>query len=328
MPKVLCASLNAEDGPHWKILREAGFEVGVVPRDADLFVEDNLISALTGYEAVIAGSEPYTRRVIESLPDLRVIARSGVGFDAIDLPACDAAGVVVTTTPGVNHHAVAEHAVALLMGVARGFPETDRQVREDRWQRLVRPRVMGRTLGIVGLGRIGRAVATRAVGLGLNVLAYEPFPNKEFTEQWKVELVEFDDLLARSDYVSLHCPMSRETRHLMNAETFAKMKPGSVLINTSRGGLVNERALYVALTSGPLRAAGLDVFEVEPLPLDSPLLTLSNVLLSGHVAGLDAESQRDTFIMVAETILAFHRGEWPSECIQNLKGTTHWSWNR
>lgn len=328
MPKVLCASLNADRGPHIEILQAAGFELKHVPAGTDIFVEENLVSLLKDCVAVIAGSEPYPATVLRACPELRVIARSGVGYDAIDLEACDKAGVVVTTTPGVNHHAVAEQTIALLLGVARGFPEADRQVREGRWQRFVFPRVMGSTLGLVGLGRIGRAVATRAVGLGMNVLACDPFPHVEFAEQWGVELTGFDDLLGRSDYVSLHCFMSAGNRHLMNAGTFAKMKKGSVLINTARGGLVDEKALYQVIKSGHLRGAGLDVFEIEPLPLDSPLLTLDNVLTAGHVAGLDIESVRDTFTMVAETIISLRDGGWPAECVRNMQGVTGWKWNR
>jgi D-3-phosphoglycerate dehydrogenase / 2-oxoglutarate reductase len=327
MPRVMCTSLNAKDGPHRRILAENGCELIDAPRHLNLFDEDILIALMADCEAVLAGSEPYTRRVIESLPRLRAICRTGVGYDAIDLAACDDAGVVVTITPGVNHHSVAEHTIALLMGVARGFPELDRKVRENRWDRQARPRVMGATLGIVGLGRIGQAVATRAVGLGLKVLAQEPFPNQEFVDRWNIELVSLDDLLARSDYVSLHCPAARECRHLINARTLARMKPGSVLINTARGSIVDEAALYDALKSGHLRGAGLDVFEVEPLPLSSPLLTLDNVLLAGHVAGLDRESHRDTFAMVAETVVDLYNGRWPAECVVNLKGRTGWSWN-
>lgn len=326
--KVVCTSLNAESGPHIEIFRNAGVDVRIVPRDRSLFDADSLIQMLGDCDAVVAGAEPYPRRVIESLPNLRVIARTGVGFDAIDLQACDDRGVVVATTPGVNHHSVAEHTIALLMGVARGFPETDRQVREGRWKRIARPRVMGRTIGLVGLGRIGQATATRAIGLGLKVLAYEPFPVPEFVEQWKIELTSLEDLFRRSDYVSLHCPMSPENRHMINARTLEMMKPGAVLINTARGALVDEQALYEALKSGRLRGAGLDVFEVEPLPLDSPLLTLNNVLLANHVAGLDEESHNDTFAMAAQIILDLKEGRWPAHCIQNLKGRTDWSWER
>ena len=328
MPKVKTLSLNGDQGPHFEILRSNGFEVDVAPRDISLFDEDNVISVLADCQASIAGSEPYSQKVIRALPDLRVIARSGVGFDAVDLQACNDAGVVVATTPGVNHHSVAEHTISLLMGVARGFPELERRVREDRWKRTATPRVMGSTLGIMGLGWIGRAVATRAVGLGMKVVAHELYPNKEFVEQWKIELVDFVELLRQSDFVTLHLPMSAENRHIMNAETFGRMKQGSVLINTARGGLVDERALCDALRSGHLRAAGLDVFEVEPLPLDSPLLELDNVLMSGHIAGLDIQSQHDTFVMVANIIVDLYNGGWPADCIQNLKGVTDWNWKR
>lgn len=326
MPKVVCTSLNAEEGPHFGVFEEAGFECVVVDRSRNLFRNDVLIEALAGAHGILAGSEPYPPNVIAALPDLRVIARTGVGFDAVDLAACDAAGIVVTTTPGVNHHSVAEHTFALLFGVGRGFPESDRQVRECRWKRFANPRIMGRTLGIVGLGRIGQAVYTRAIGVGMNVVVHDPYANPDFVREHGVELVELDDLFTRSDFVTLHCPATPETTHLINDDTLARMKRGSVLINTSRGALVDEAALVRALESGQLRAAGLDVFEVEPLPAESPLIQLPNVLLAGHLAGLDEESHDDTFRMAAETIVGLSRGEWPAHCIQNLKGTADWSW--
>ena len=327
MPKVKSLSLNSLNAPHQAILTSAGFEVEFASPSANVFDEDTLIAELQGCQASVAGSEPYTPRVLEACPELRAICRTGVGFDAVDLPTCDARGIVVTTTPGVNHHAVAEHTIALLMGVARGFPEVDRRVRENRWQRTTRPRVMGSTIGIVGLGRIGRAVATRAVGLGMNVLAFEPYPQKEFVETWRVELVELSELFARSDYVTLHCPMSEENHHLINENSIKTMKPGAVVINTARGLLVDETALCEALKSGQIRAAGLDVFEVEPLQLNSPLLELDNVLMSNHIAGLDNESHIDTFEMTAQTIIDLYNGKWPSHCIQNLRGVTDWKWS-
>lgn len=324
--KVKCCALNSDEGPHFGILNEAGFEVHPGDRTKDFWDNDSLIAELAGCCAVVAGSEPYTQGVIESLPDLKVIARTGVGFDAIDLAACDAAGIVVTTTPGVNHHAVAEHAISLLMGVARGFPDQDQRVRRGEWLRIARPRVMDRTLGLIGLGRIGQAVATRAIGLGMKVVAFEPYPDMDFIDQWGIDLLELDELYAVADFVSLHNPLTETSRGMMNAETFAKMKEGAVLINTARGALVNEGDLVLALNSGKLAAAGLDVFCVEPLPTESPLTSMSNVLLSGHVAGLDIESQRDTLTMAAETIIALKSGEWPSLCIQNLKTESNWSW--
>lgn len=326
--RVKCCALGADEGPHFEILDTAGFKVVPGDRSLNFWDEDALIGELDGCVAVVAGSEPYTPRVIEALPELRVIARTGVGFDAIDLETCDARGVVVTTTPGVNHHSVAEHTIALLMGVARGFPDLDQRVRSGQWKRVPYPRVMGTTIGIVGLGRIGQAVATRAIGLGMVVLAHDPYANEQFAGEHGIELVSLDDLLSRSDYVSLHNPVTPETKGMMNAERFAKMKPGSVFINTARGALVDETALYEALKSGHLRGAGLDVFETEPLPTDSPLLEFSNVLLAGHVAGLDIESQRDTLIMAAETIRDLRDGKWPAECIQNPTLTSDWTWER
>jgi phosphoglycerate dehydrogenase-like enzyme len=313
---------------HFEILPEHGFEVLPGNRDRNYWDENQLIEELQGCQAVIAGSEPYTARVLDALPELRVIARTGVGFDAIDLQAADRHQVVVTTTPGVNHHSVAEHTIAMLMGLARGFPDLDQRVRTGRWQRIAYPRVMGRTLGLVGLGRIGQAVATRAVGLGLKVIACEPFANAEFVEKWSIEIVTLDELLSRADFVSLHNPSTPESRGMMNARRFSQMKPGAIFINTARGSLVNEADLIAALQSGHLRGAGLDVFEQEPLPVESPLTRMSNVLLAGHVAGLDVESQRDTLTMAAETIIGLRRGEWPAECIQNLRTTTGWNWNR
>jgi D-3-phosphoglycerate dehydrogenase / 2-oxoglutarate reductase len=328
-PRVRITALSSDEGPHVPLLEAAGFEVLPGVRTRNLWNEDELIAELAGCCAIVAGSEPYTPRVLEACPDLRVIARTGVGFDAINLPTCDRLGIVVATTPGVNHHAVAEHAMALLLGVARGFPGQDQAVRSGKWVRIASPRVLGSTLGIVGLGRIGQATATRAIGLGMKVIAFEPHPNPDFVKQWGIELASLDELLEKSDYVSLHSPVTPETKHLMNAARFAKMKPGSVLINTARGALVDEAALYEALKSGHLRGAGLDVFEVEPLPLSSPLLTLPNVLLAGHVAGLDVESQEDTLKMSADTIINLCGGSWPAERVQNLRGTeSSWKWMR
>lgn len=326
--KVKCCALNSDEGPHFQLLREAGFDVQPGDRSKNFWNSKELIAELTGCCAVVAGSEPYTAEVLVSLPELRVIARTGVGFDAIDLKKCDELGIVVTTTPGVNHHAVAEHAIALLMGVARGFPDQDDRVRKGNWLRIARPRVMDRTLGLVGLGRIGQAVATRAVGLGMKVVANEPYPDMDFVDKHGIELLELDDLFAISDFVSLHNPLSEASRKMMNAETFSKMKQGAVLINTARGALVDEDDLVQALKSGQLSGAGLDVFNVEPLPIESPLTSMSNVLLSGHVAGLDNESQRDTLTMASETIIALKNGEWPRLCIQNLKDVNGWEWDR
>ena len=326
--KVRCTALSSDEGPHVELLQAAGFEVLPGVRTRNYWQADQLIAELTGCSAVVAGSEPYTREVLAALPDLRVIARTGVGFDAVDLAACDEFQVVVATTPGVNHHAVAEHTLAMLLAVARGFPDRDRHVRQGNWLRFNTPRVSGRTLGLFGLGRIGQAVAERAHGLGLHVLAHDPFADPVFAQAKGIELAGAEEVFVRSDFISLHLPAGPATRHFINRETLAMMKPGVILVNTARGSLVDEAALCEALRSGHVQGAGLDVFETEPLPLDSPLLQLDRVLLCGHLAGLDEESQRDTLVMSAQTIISLLQGEWPAVCIQNCKGALPWSWVR
>jgi D-3-phosphoglycerate dehydrogenase / 2-oxoglutarate reductase len=328
MPRVLCTALSTETGPHLKLLADAGFEVIQAPRDQNLYDWHVLQQVAQDIDGVITGSEPWPRALLEQCPRLRVLSRTGVGYDAIDLPACCELGVVVATTPGVNHHAVAEHTIALLFGVSRGFPERDQHVRAGTWHRFSTPRVQGTTLGIIGLGRIGRAVATRARGLGMRVIAHDPYPQDEFADQWNVELVSLEALWPQSDYVTLHLPANQGTRHVINARSLSCMKRGSVLINTARGALVDEAALVDALRSGHLRGAGLDVFEVEPLPLNSSLLSCPNVLLSGHLAGLDHESQFDTLQMSADTIIQLAQGRWPQERIRNFPSQGTWSWSR
>jgi phosphoglycerate dehydrogenase-like enzyme len=326
MPKVVITAKIAKEGPHNKIFHDHGFDVAYPSTGCDVFQEDQLITVLQGADAVLAGSEPYTPRVIAALPQLRTITRAGVGYDAVNLEACDRANIPVCITPGVNHHSVAEHTIALLMAVARGFPHLDRKVRVGEWSRKSFPRVMGKTLGLVGLGRIGQATATRGVGLGMRVIAHEPYPDRDFCQKWNIELVDLNTVLAQADFLSLHCPSTPESRHLIRKENIEKMKPGAVLINTARGTLVNEADLFEALRSHRLAAAGLDVFEVEPLPLTSPLLTLDNVLVSGHIAGLDDESAHGTSKMCAEIITGLYQGRWPTGCVMNLKGKTGWTW--
>ena len=327
MPKLRGLSLMARTESQFQPVIDAGFEVVLNPDGLNPFNEDELIELLQGCDVVNAGSEPYTPRVLEANPQLRHIARSGVGFDAVDLDYCNEHGIVVTTTPGVNHHAVAELAITMVVALGRGFPTHHDNTKSLKWSRAALPRIMGSTIGIVGLGRIGRAVATRAVGLGMNVVAFEPYPNQEFVEQWKIELADLDDLLGRSDFITLHSPSTPDTHHLINESSLAKMKPGSVIVNTARGSLIDESALIKALDSGHVRAAGLDVFEVEPIEANNPLLKMDNVLLSPHVGGLDQQSHEDTFKVLSDTVADLYSGRrWPTECIINRKEQNGWSW--
>ena len=224
MVRVLCTALNAETGPHFQMLADAGHECLVPDRSLDLRNADVLMKTIHDFDAIIAGSEPYPPKVLAASPKLRVLARAGVGFDAINLPACDEKQIVVATTPGVNHHSVAEHAIAMLMALGRGFPALDQEVRRCEWKRIPYPRISGCTLGLVGLGRIGQATATRAIALGMNVLGYDPYPPVDFVKQHGITMVSLEDLLAKSDFVSLHSPMSAATIHMINDQSIATMR--------------------------------------------------------------------------------------------------------
>ena len=329
MPKVLIGSepIRHQPGRFRDLLVKAGFEV-VDPSSDGKMTEEGLLTALPACDAIIAGGETISAAVIAASPKLRAIARTGVGYDAVDLEAAKAGKVVVTITPGANQDAVAEQAFALLLALTKDLLAHDRAIRAGAWTRSPLPRaIRGRTLGIVGLGRIGRAVATRALAFGMPVLAYEPVgDHSAFCSKRGIEQVEFGDLLARSDVVSLHLPLVEETRKLFDASVFGRMKPGSILINTSRGGLVSEPDLVAALRSGHLAGAGLDVFDREPPPADHDLWSLPNVVLTPHMAGVDEVAMADMAEMAARCLVELHRGEWPTECVVNPEVATGWAW--
>lgn len=244
MPKVLIATttLAGVEGPFLTLLRGAGFEV-VYPRQRKPLTEEELLAELQGVAACVAGFEPYTRRVLASCPALRVIARNGVGYDAVDVAAATEHGIAVTVTPGVNQESVAEHTFALLLTLARAVVPQHTAIRGGGWRRDSGVPLRGRTLGLVGLGRIGREVALRAAAFRMRVLAHEPVPDARFVAQHRITLVPLDQLLAESDFVSLHVPLSQESRNLIDARAFHLMKPTAFLINTARGGLIAEADL-------------------------------------------------------------------------------------
>jgi phosphoglycerate dehydrogenase-like enzyme len=319
----------SHSGPHMEVLREAGFELRFPP-DSRLALgqcsEDETIEQLQGASAVIAWAESYSQRVIDALPKLRVISRAGVGYDRVDVRAATERQVVVTITPNANHEAVAEHAFALLFAVAKSLVDNDRAVRSGGWPtQAIRP-IRGCTLGIVGLGRIGRSMAMRAGAMRLRVLASDSHADLEFAKRYNIELVSLDELLAVSDFVSLHCPLSPATRGMFDRKMFAKMKPGSVLINTARGGLVVQPDLVDALRSGHLSGAGLDVLADEPPAADEPLLSLPNVVISPHNAGSDVGALDAMAVEAATNIAQLKRGNWPAGAVLNDSLRASWRW--
>jgi D-3-phosphoglycerate dehydrogenase / 2-oxoglutarate reductase len=326
MPKALIAPLTLAnlEGQHLQILREAGFELVFPPRPHQLS-EEELLALLPGSTASISGMEPYTPRVLDACPTLRVIARVGVGYDAVDVPAATARGVAVTIAPGTNQDSVAEHTFCLILGLTRRLVAKHNSMKAGRWERGITLPVRGSTLGIVGLGRIGKAVAVRAKAFGMKLLAYEPFPDAAFAAAYGVEFASLERLLAESDFVSLHLPLDAASRHMINKKTLGLMKKTAFLVNTARGGLVNEHDLAEALRAGTIAGAALDVFEREP-PIDSPLPALDNVLLTPHEAGTDRKSLQDMAMSASQAVVDLSRGKWPAEKIVNptVKEKFHW----
>jgi phosphoglycerate dehydrogenase-like enzyme len=308
--------IRRQPGPYRDILEAAGFTL-VYPEGDGTVTADQLRTLLPDADVVMAGGERYSADLIALATKAKILARTGVGYDAIDMAAATARGIAVTITPGTNQESVAEQAFALLLAVRRKIAYYDAIIRGGGWERgLVEP-VRGLTLGIVGMGRIGRAMVPRALAFGMNVIAFDPVHDPDFDLKHGLQRKHFDELLAESDVVSLHLPATRETHRLFNKETFAKMKPGSVLINTARGSLVNEADLLDVLNSGHLFGAGLDVFDPEPPKPSNPLLKHPNVVLAPHVAGIDTRSMSDMATLAARCMVDVYQGRWPTECLVN-----------
>src|SRR5580692_4298167 len=266
-----------------------------------LTTKDNLNAEIADADALIVRSATkVTAELLDKAPRLRAVGRAGVGVDNIDLDAATTRGVLVMSTPGGNAISVAEHTFALLLALARQVPRLDKAMHEGKWEKssAAGTEVRGKTLGLIGLGRIGSEVALRADAFDMRVLGYDPYISEAAAREVQVELVPLDKLLAESDFVSLHTALSPATQNLINAETLAKMKKGVFIINAARGELIEEAALADALKSGHIGGAGLDVFAVEP-PKNSPLVGLPNVIATPHIAGSTTEAQEEVGTAIA-----------------------------
>lgn len=272
--------------------------------------EAELIEKLKdGVVATIAGGEPYTARVLETAPDLKIVARWGVGYDKVDVTAATKAGIPVAMAFGANHESVAEYAHAMALALACRIGPRDAMVKSGKWFfDGFHPGLWGRTAGVVGLGRIGGAMARRCVAGGMTVLVYDPFASDEQLAALGAQRAELNELFSKADLISIHAPSTPETRHLVNAERLALVKPTAILVNTSRGPLIDETALVAALDAGRIGGVGLDVFEVEPLPEASRLRSFDNVLLSPHVSGMDRMAERLVTERCVSNILEFLGG--------------------
>ncbi len=265
---------------------------------------EQLLSRLDGCDGYLAGVDYITADVVERMPgSIRAISRYGAGVDRVDLEACRKRGIILTNTPGANATAVCELAFALMLAVARSVPSLDRQVRQGAWPRANGMELAGKHLGILGLGAIGKKLALRAQAFDMQISAYDPYIDEAFASANGVRVESLDDVFKTSDVISLHLPLSADTRYIVSKKRMQLMKAGSIIINTARGGLIDEQAAAELLLSGHLRGLGLDAFEQEPL-VDSPLKNIENVVFTPHTGAHTPEAVTRMGIMAVENLIA------------------------
>ena len=309
--KVLVASRSFGPNCPAAVERMRAFGCELVPNTLGRSpTEDELLAQVADVEVIISGTEPLTARVLAAAPRLKGIAKHGVGYENIDLEAAKSRGIPVALAGNAIADSVADMAWALLLALARQVPGGDRAVRAGQWPRPVGVELRGKTLGVVGTGQIGKGVCRRAAGFGVRLVAHDLFPDAQFAQSWGVRYLPLDALLAEADFVSLHAPVTPETRGLINGRTLALMKPSAYLVNTARGELVDEAALVEALRAGLLAGAASDVFVKEP-PGDNPLLALENFIATPHSAGQTHDGLRKMGEITADNALRILRGEEP-----------------
>ena len=301
MPKVLIS--DKMDPQAAKIFRERGVEVDEITGKT----KDELIAIIGDYDGLaIRSATKVTKDVLAAAKNLKVVGRAGIGVDNVDIPSASAAGVVVMNTPFGNSITTAEHAIALMFALARQLPEADASTQAGKWEknRFMGVELTSKTLGLIGAGNIGSIVADRALGLKMKVVAYDPFLTPERAKDIGIEKVELDQLLARADFITLHTPLTDQTRNILSAENLAKTKKGVRIINCARGGLIDEAALKAGLDSGHIGGAALDVFVEEPASA-SPLFGTPNFISTPHLGASTTEAQVNVAIQVAEQMADF-----------------------
>ncbi len=306
MPKVVVSDALAPQG--LEILeRASGIELLNVPGISPGELSEILVDA---DGLVVRSGTKVTAQMIAAAPKLKVIGRAGIGVDNVDVSAATERGIVVVNTPEGNNVTTAEHAIALLVALARHVPQATASMKAGKWEKdkFQGVELYNRTLGVLGLGNIGRIVADRARGLGMRVIAHDPFISPELAQQLDVELVSLDALIARSDAITVHVPKTKDTTGLLNQETLARVKPGVLIVNAARGGIVDEAALLQALESGRVGGAALDVFVQEPTPKDHPLVRHPRVICTPHLGASTEQAQINVSVAVAEQVRDFLLG--------------------
>jgi D-3-phosphoglycerate dehydrogenase / 2-oxoglutarate reductase len=312
MTRVLLTTTSFQDTPgiHHDLLAKAGFEI---VRERGPLSEARMLELAGQFDAYLCGDDAMTRAVIQkSLPRLKVISKYGIGLDKIDLSAAADLKVPVLFTPGVNHTTVAEHTFALMLAAVRNLVVEANYVAKGQWKRITGSEICGKTLAIVGMGRIGKEVAVRAAAFGLKTIAYGNYWDEDFARWYGIRRYEnFDDVLRDADIVSLHTKLTPQTRHLINAQNMKLLKKGSVIVNCARGEIVELSALVDALKSNHLLAYAADVLDQEPPPADHPLLGLPNVILTPHIGSRTHESVQRQASCAVENLTLFLAGKKP-----------------
>src|SRR5438477_6945299 len=303
LPKVLIADSISQRGID-ELSRDNGVDVSIQTKLSPA----KLIEIIPEFAALIVRSQTkVTAEILNVAKRLRVVGRAGVGVDNVDVETATRRGVLVLNAPGANTVSTAEHAFSLLLGIARNIPRADATLKSGVWERksLEGVELYNKTLGIIGMGRIGSELSRRAIAFGMRVLAFDPYLSAARARGLQVELVEeIDELLSTVDFITLHTPLTVETHHILNAERLKKTKSGVRIVNCARGGLIDEHALIAALQSGHVAGAALDVFETEPLPPDSPLRSAPNIIITPHLGASTAEAQESVGIEIAQSVRA------------------------
>ena len=312
MAKILLTTTSYQDipGPHHQLLADNNLEIH---RERGPLSEAQMLDIVGDFDAFLCGDDQITKAVIDkSLPRLKIISKYGIGVDKIDVDYCTEKDIPLTFCPGVNHTTVAEHTFALMLSLSRKFVEEVNHVRAGNWTRLTGNELMGKTIGIVGLGRIGKEVATRAKAFGMPVLGFDVYWPDDFAKQHGVPRADsIEEIFTRCDIVSLHTNLNEETRDMINAASIATMKKGVMILNCARGELVNTADMVAALESGQVGGYGTDVLDQEPPPADHPLLNAPNCVITPHIGSRTFESVERQAMMATRNLINCLKGEQP-----------------
>ncbi|MEK4306706.1 phosphoglycerate dehydrogenase [Oceanobacillus sp. FSL K6-0251] len=297
-----------------QLLEKNNFEIIENPHDRPMKFGE-LKEIIGDIDAVVAGVDTWDESIIKLAPNLKVISRFGVGVDNINLDQAKEYGIQVTNAPRLNSNAVAELTVNLILNSLRNTVNLHVSTRQGHWERFVGTELKGKKVGLLGFGNIAQSVAKKLYGFDVELLAYDKFPNKEIAARYDVQFTSYEEILQASDIVSMHLPNLPETHHFMNKERFNQMKQGSYFVNTSRGALVDEKALYEALETGKLQAAAIDVYEKEPITRDNPLFHFDNIITTPHTAAESYEVYHSVGLMTAQAIISVFQEKTPDNLL-------------